>query len=219
MEYVNNDEFYDEVDQFVCEVTDGIKKNIKKEFLEQMARLEKENAELQAVKRDIERVKYAMEQDARKAQRDLEIEKEAAKRAPLAAIMKLASTPIYTVDHHYERQPKCPNCDRNREVPYVSADGRTKMGSCACAEQKDWYIPKEKMAVTFLSSSRDHQEITFMEDSDRDKTTIVFKKAEEVFCDGVEDFSSMNKYSAIFRSVKDAQAYCDWLNAKEGKKS
>jgi len=208
------EDFYDddEVDQFTQEFTDGVKKGIKKAFLEKMDRLEKQNAELLEIKRDMTAFKRNLESETRKVQYELELEKKAIKNAPLALIMKLASEPVFHITKHYEKQPKCDSCNSSREVPYASADGRTIMGPCSCSHEESWYVPKAKKAVVFMSWGNENQEIVFTDESQNERDSIVFKKTYVAFSGN--DFESLNHYSALFHTIEEAQAYCDWLNAK-----
>jgi hypothetical protein len=219
------DEFYDdeEVDQFTQEFTDGVKKGIKKTFLEKMERLELEITELRAVKRDMAAFKRNLESEIRDAKRELELEKKAVRDASLAELMRLIEFPAYTIDYSMKTLPKCGLCDAERKVVFTSPDGRTRKGPCSCDWQFKEFHPKPVEVVEIKSKSGPYekgQNIIFIDTASKgegERGIASFARNDAVFVSGPDEYQAIDDYyyRKLFRTIENAQAYCDHRNAIE----
>ena len=217
-EIMNYEDFYDEESN---EIIEAIKGSIKKEFVEKMEALEKENWELREVKERIESMEYEHKQKLREMEKEKQDLLRRIKESSFAEIMKIASEPVYIVKRSSNMVQKCGLCDDDRKVEFTSDDGRKIKGPCACRKSITTYKPEQVMAVSFYSSRnfRDlHQEAVFIDSTDDPHNrTVSFKYNSSVFVKGEEDYPDIKKnyWRYIFRTLEDAQAFCDYQNQRE----
>jgi hypothetical protein len=215
---MNYEDFYDVETN---EIIEAIKGGIKKDFIEKMEALEKENWELREVKERIESMEYEHEQKLKEMEKEQQKLLRKIKESSFAEIMKILSEPLYAVKSESNMIPKCELCDNNRKVIFTASDGRKIKGPCACNKSIKTYRPEQVMAVSFYSNRnfRDlHQEAIFVDSTDeRDSTTVSFTYNSSVFVKGEEDYPDIKKnpWRYIFRTLEDAQAFCDYQNQRE----
>lgn len=215
---MNYEDFYDEETN---EIIEAIKSGIKKEFIEKMESLEKENWELRDVKERIESMEYEHNQKLKEMEKEQQNLLRKIKESSFAEIMKILSEPLYVVKRNSHMIPKCNLCDDNRKVDFTSSDGRKIKGPCVCNKFITSYRPERVMAVSFYSKRnfRDlHQEVIFIDSTDeQDETTVSFTYNSSLFVKGEEDYPDIKKHPQryIFRTLEDAQAFCDYQNQRE----
>lgn len=217
MEYYSEDFYDDSVD----EVLDSIKTGIKKEFLEKMESLEKENKELRAVKINMASIRFEHERKLHEV--DVEKEKfmKQLKEASLAEVMRLVSEPAYKIDYKNAMVEKCDLCDSKRMVDFTSPSGKVIKGPCDCDKKYRQFFP-EVVSIVRLESRRGYdgcnQWVTFTDMSEEnERSSVSFRKTYELFVSRKEQYPEVDKnmWQFLFRTEEDAKAYCEYRNVKE----
>jgi hypothetical protein len=89
------------------------------------------------------------------------------------------------------------------------------MGPCICSKGKNVFTPVESNVFSFRSDVDGYQEITFEEALFDNKTKKAFKRVDNILDTLDNGFEALRQYNPHFRTKEEAQAYCDWLNARE----
>lgn len=205
------DDFYEpsEFDEKVAEWKEILRDSVKKEYQEEMERLRKENQELSKIKNNWD---VAVENAEKNA-----------KRTRLYELLKPFLKTAYAAQYEYGYiHEKCNKCDKDGYIHFKSPSGRDMTEQCECREKKPFYAPvevEEFRLSQFITKYAIHEpEIIFTYKRDK------FSDGDEIdnFCSTLniykgQDFSMINCLSGIiFFDKKDAQAYCDYLNSREG---
>jgi hypothetical protein len=217
------DDFYNEPNEFeqqIDEFKQSLLTAVKKEFLDEMEKLKKENATLQ----DFKARKDKMERDHQNALLNAktmvaEAERKA-RRMRLRELLGENMTVAWGVKDNYEALPKCDKCDSDRKIHFLSPTGKPCEERCTCAERIHHYVPQELSLIKFYMANekqygderyeRHYEKIAKLE-SDYDEyanTTNIY---------GGNEFDKINRYGIVFLELAKCQEYCDWLNKKTGK--
>ena len=210
-------EFYDvenpESDRVISELVESVKKGVRKTFLDEMARLRKENEELRDVKERWEDVKAELE----KAIRDAKIAQEGAdaraKKMKAAELLEQFSFEAYAVDCRLEYlHPKCDKCDALRNVEFASPSGRKMKEPCTCSVKVKRYVVEEEHLFKFYARDKRLGTMYFDRNNAEDRYDAIDS---ERFSDDKPFETLKDVYRPLFTSGKRAEAYCDWCNSKE----
>lgn len=216
------DDFYDnysEFDQLVDEFKSSLLNSVKQEYIDKMNELEKENSELQDVKKNLEEIKQEYEEKKWELEREKQDCSFKAKRMRLSELMKDFELVMYKVGKSYTEQPKCNKCDDSRRIKFNSPSGKDLYEKCECSEKDSLYTPEEYYCHEFRIS-RDNSKMLMWyrmrksEDYDYcqyDSSTL----AEKIYNETM-NFEEIDRY-IFFKSKDECQKYCDWLNEKESK--
>ena len=211
---------YSEMDHFLDELKQTALKNAKEEFIQKMNRLEKENAELQEVKKNWNQLKLEVEQEKEKYKCDKDkLEREIA-RKKIDELLKIAqwSDKVYYIDSAFGYVPKCGKCD-NRTIHFTSPSGNSLKEPCPVCG-KDWckYIVKEMSCfkLRFRNDPCIECEGYFIRQEEYGGSTIYHSS--NIFNGTAEEFNekSYNKYTTAFISKELAQTICDKMNKDNG---
>ena len=213
-----DEEFYEPspYDEILQAMKAAVMKNIKREILDEMERLRKENEELSEF-RD-QRTIYQAE--LRKAK--MEYERKAAqavKEARQARLLELfGGTPEsgWKVDYKREYIEKCDKCDNERKLHFKAPSGKEMTEPCPhCAKFKYKHSPEEIPLVSFGLGYKNWRKgeliryYQYTEETDYDSGT-----SSNVYKSGTP-FEKINKYGIVFTDKKTCEEYCAWLNEKE----
>ena len=217
--YRSYDDF-SEMDQFLYELKQTALKNAKEEFLKKMERLEKENAELQEVKKNWNQLKLELEREKENYKFDKDkLEREIAHKK-IDELLKMAqwSDKIYYIDSVYGYVPKCGKCD-NRKIHFTSPSGNDMTEPCpVCGTYWCKRIVKE---ITCLKLRFDKEPYlkceTYFEKYDEYCGSTTYH-SRNIFNGTAEEFDekSYNKYETAFTSKELAQQICDKINKNHG---
>lgn len=204
------DDFYDdnpEIEVLTEEFKNSLLKSVKEEFLNEMDRLRKENAELKEFK--IKKAEYASQVEKYKKIKKLELEqlrKETEKKRLMDILkdnfMATAYYPQYTWKYEFE---KCDKCDEYRNIHFKSPLGRDLIELCSCAKKVNYYKPKECSVVEIHSN---FNSLIFRYE-DRDGYFAALKS----------DNKDYEKGSEIYRTIEECQKGCDRLNREKENES
>lgn len=201
------DDFYDdssEIEALTEEFKDSLLKSVKEEFLDEMDRLRKENAELKEFK--LKKVEYDFQLRELKHSKELEIEqirKEVEKKRLMDVLkdnfMETAYYPHYTWKYKYD---KCDKCDENRRIHFKSPSGRELFEPCSCSERVNYYKPEECSIVDIHSN---FNSLLFRYE-DENGWIVAIKSDNKKY--------EKNDYKC-YRTVEECQKECDRLNKEK----
>ena len=216
------------------ELKEHLKNEVKNEIKSELERLEKENQELQDVKKNWKK----LENEYKEKEKDLDykinqVEREAL-RKPIKELFDNVSSEYYIVIRNYEKLPKCDKCNDERKLEYVDIFGRKHKFDCTCNEYyyTNYFVEKKYMLNVTEFSKRD-SELTMW-------VRLEYNKSDNGYNDGYyssqlldpnkiiknwKQFEDKDKkdieYSEfLFFKKEDAQKYADELNKEleEGEK-
>lgn len=151
------DGFYDEsVNSELDEFVYALKTRAKKEFIDRLNALEKENKELQEIKKNykdkIRQLEIEYHNKEVKLEREYKEKEYTLYRRPIEEIFPLVSKTYYLATTNYTYVPKCDKCNDDRQFVYVDPLGEEHTFNCSCKTTKfSGYTIKEK-SVKFISS-------------------------------------------------------------------
>ena len=173
------------------------------------ANLKSENEKLKDEVRKIDDVK-----------RDLEIKKKnliwEVRKERLSTLMKDFEIIMYQADHTYIELPKCNKCDENRKIKFISPLGKEMSEPCECATRKSIYIIKEYICSEFKIDNQNINKLSAWYKIHEEKDYDYYEHTDyckTIYNDDME-YKDLNHYT-YFKSKKECQKYCDWLNKKE----
>ena len=213
------DEFYgecSEYDQMISEFKQSLMDAVKEEYVDKMNKLEKENAELQDVKKNLEQIK----QEHQSKLRELEMEKhnciQQARRERLSALIGDRKMIMYRAYSKGVLQPKCDKCNDNRKIEFKSPLGNDMYEDCGCNIKKAVYIPMEYTCIEF----RVHNDgvtmlMWYKENHESDYDWYGYSSSnlvKRVYNERMDYENDVDKNDTYFQSEDDCAKYCDWLN-------
>lgn len=203
-------EFETQIDEF----KQALSATVKKEFLDRMAALEKENAEL----RDYRDNKSRYDRELRNAKLHYDAEVARIEReAQRQNMKKYFGDNLFTAWrplHKIIRYKKCNRCDDSRRLIFKDPVGREQKINCVCDDGSSFYSPKEVKLISFyVGESRVSSYYErFDEGCDFDR----YEFAGDIYSG--EDFEKVNWYRVVFFKKEDCESYCKWLNDRQKEK-
>jgi hypothetical protein len=224
MEYEDFYDNYTEFDVQIDEFKKSLLTSVKKEFLDEMNALKKENEELQEVKRNWEKI----QQEYQWKQLELEGEKSRAKtetrKERLSELFQDKQLILYNPAIKYSENPKCNKCNKDRKIPYISPLGNNLFENCVCSEPKKEYFPEKYIWYEFRLNNYDkelnvwYKALKSSSDSDQEyfEADSNTRSVKEIYT-SEKNFENLDKYWTFFKTEEECQKYCDWLNQKNNK--
>lgn len=210
------DDFYDEelseADEFIAELKDRLKKEIKSDFLGRMRSLEQENEKLRDVRDRWNEVRRDLEKEKALCRKEVETFKKAIAEESLYKLLELFSKPMWTVFKVLQEKPKCDKCNEKREIVYTSAYGDTVTRYCSCKEWEHRYRPNPIKFFAVDKSGYLHWGYYDLEDG-----KIMIRNGELMLDVAPEEYSKLSD-KPLFSTEEKAQAYADWKNEREQRK-
>lgn len=199
-------DFYDdcpEVGTLVEEFKVSLLKSVKEEFLNEMDRLRKENAELKEFK--LKKKEYDFRLQELKHSKKLEIEqiKKEVEKKRLMNILKdnFIETAYYSQCTKKYKYDKCDKCDEYRLIHFKSPLGRNLIEQCSCAKRANYWKPEECSIVEIYSN---FNSLIFRYE-DRNNSFVALKSDNKEYEYG----------SKIYRTIEECQKECDRLNKEK----
>lgn len=215
---MHDDEFYDEPSEFEAQVDEfkqSLLEAVKKEYVDEMERLRKENADLQEVKRNLDQIKREYENKKREFEFGREELKREVRRERLSTLMEDFQVVMYKTNATYVKPPKCDKCDDNRQIAYKTPLGKDAKESCDCNVSKTVYVPKEHYCSEFRLNRDGNSIGAWYKQVDDDGYTYNFSEfADTVYKEGMK-FEDIDHRETFFKTKEECQRYCDWLNSKQ----
>ena len=218
MEYYD---FYDETTEFDQQI-DEFKKSlmfgVKQEFLDRLNNLEKENQELKEIKnnwislvQEYENKKYMLEQEKLNAKTE-------ARNQRLSELLKDNEIVLYKAEGKHFEKPKCDKCDRNRQIKYVSPQGRKVSEFCDCAIKSTKHFPQRYIWYEFRIDDYTKRLFVWYKKLQYDGKGYEYFEGEahndRVIYDSSMSYESL-PYHTYFETETECQKYCEWLNNKK----
>lgn len=150
------DDFYDEsVNSELNEFIESIKSKAKKEFIDRLNALEKENKELQDIKenyndriqeleRDYDNKKWQLEKEYKEKEYKLY-------KRPISEIFPFVSKPYYRATTKSDYVPKCDKCNEDRQFVYVDPLNQEHKFNCTCNKREFSGYEVEEKIINFIS--------------------------------------------------------------------
>jgi hypothetical protein len=208
------------IQKVVQELELNVKSSIKKEFLEEMEILKKENEELQEIKAGFEEIKRCYENkklelvnDYKKREKELETNK-------LNEIFKNIKSKLYVLRCENIRMEKCNKCDDRRKIKFIAPNNEEMHYRCDCDKLKRNYVVNEIELFYFKKDSGNVKFSFYTENDDCYKI-----KSDFGYCDN-NSFETMHEEiikqgswyaheKIIFKEKEKAEEFVRFLNEKE----
>ena len=219
------EDFYNEgpsdFDIAIEEFKEGLRKTVKEEYVREMARLKKENEELQEVKKNFDKIKHNYHEKERlfNIKEDEMMRTLARKKFEELTTIADFSEHLYVIDYKDGYIPKCDKCDDNRHIHFTSPSGRDCTESCPdCGKRYCVYYvkPVDAIKIKFYRDPCLKSEawaVKYEEYND----SVRYQK-ENVWNGKAEEFNIVdNSYTirhTCFESKELAQQICDRINKK-----
>jgi len=217
MDYYD-EEFYNEPSEFEMQIDEfkqALIESVKKEYVDEMDRLRKENAELQ----DFKENKKAIENEHRQALHKMETEKaQFEKSLKNKRLTDLFGENMFTAWYPNSKSikpPKCDQCDDNREIHFTSPSGKKLTEPCpTCGNSKSVYEPEELECYKFTQGKPDRW-------TDECRIYLYFRRVSSDKDDYFESnrkaydggkYEEVRSYDTAFFDLEECQKYCDWKN-------
>lgn len=214
-----DEEFYHEPSEFeqkMDELKESLAESIKEEWIVRMKKLGEENAELQGIKKDFDKIKADYENKERQLNYERQDLERKVRRERLSDLLKDFEVEYFTVASRSKYKPKCDKCDENRRIYYKTPSGRETYESCECASSIPVYEPIPILLSTFSIRrgegnawysvkyrGKDDEYLSYYEDSIHGDEVII---DEEQF----EEIGYAHK--TLFKTKEIAQKFCDYKN-------
>ena len=218
------EDFYNEgsydFDIAIEEFKEGLRKTVRDEYVKEMARLKKENEELQEVKKNWAQIQMEYQFKEEKFNREKrEIERELARKKfnELTTIADF-SEHIYVIDYKEGYVPKCDKCDDNRQIHFTSPSGRDCKEDCpVCGKRYCIYYPKPVDAIKIRFSKDPYLKSEVWAVKYEEYCENITYKTENIWKSTAEEFNIDDYYTlrhTCFESKELAQKICDRINKK-----
>lgn len=228
-EYPDYDDFYDDPSEFEMQIEEfknSLKQSVSMEWIDKMNALEKENAELQEVKRNYEQIKRDYENKKNECERKAE---DAIKKAEynarylrLKELMENVQYTFFIPNFTTILGKKCSKCDNDRFIHYKTPLGKEAKEKCDCGEPIKimGFECLEVYELSLRNIGYKHINMWFKphrSDDDNYYTLTYCLDNYKIVEDNAttEDFEKFDKNEKIcFRTQEKCQEYCDWYNGK-----
>jgi hypothetical protein len=208
------------IQKVVQELELNVKSSIKKEFVEEMERLKKENEELQRIKEDFEEVKkhynnkkLELINDYKKREKELETNK-------LNEIFKNIKQKLYVIGCENIRMEKCDKCDDKRSIKFIAPNNEEMHYKCDCDKLKRKYNVNEMELFYFEKDCGNVKFSFYTEDDDSYKIKSDFgyydnNSFEAMHEEIINQGPWYSHEKIIFKEKEKAEEFVRFLNEKQ----
>ena len=223
MSYYNEpDDFYypepSEFEEKMDELKESLMGSVKKDYIDEMNRLKKENAELQEVKKKMKDIESEHKDELYKLQRERQDLEYKVRKERISSL--IGETEYFTTAYRSKQKPRCGKCDDGR-VHYKTPSGKDAYEYCECHGSFHIYEP-----IPILLSSiglRDGKAWAWYKVRDRGR----YDESLDYYDDSIHgndlikdesQFEGLSTYKPLFETKELAQKFCDLKNKEvEGK--
>jgi hypothetical protein len=214
-----DEEFYYEPTEFDLmfnELKANLTKSIKDEYITEMERLRKENAELQEVKINFDNIKNDYDRKKRELEYEYQNLKSNVRRERLNELLKDLEVELYTVASTKKSKPKCNRCDEKRRIYFKTPSGKETYEMCECDKSIAVYEPIPTLITSF--SIRDGKGNAWYKVRDRgmrDEYLYYYDDSisgQELIIDESQFNDKTYAYKTLFKTEELAQKFCDIQN-------
>jgi len=218
MSYYDYD-FYEEPSEFDIQIEEfksSLASSVRKEFLEEMDALKKENASLREFRDNKDKYERELREAKAEYQRKMENAERQANSKKMKELLSAFAVIGYRANSTYRKRQKCGRCDDNRKIHFVSPMGRNLTEDCICAKEICTYAPKEVNLLRFYAGKEISD--TYFERTKEDVDYDRYDLCGKIYDKNMEPFEDVNRVYTVFLHEDDCQRYCDWLNEQEALK-
>lgn len=206
-----------EFDEQIEELKDSLRSSVKGEFLERIAELEKELAELKELKENWDEKVNEINKEKRELEKARSEAKKEAEKIRLSELLADCFKEAWSVTKkYYYPNEKCDECDEEGYITFLSPQGREFKDKCKCRQRKMEYILTKSDVVKIRQEKNFKPEIYFKYLSHTNAEH--YEEIASVYFADNKPFNDIEIYTKIFFDKEKAQAYCDWLNQKQEEK-
>lgn len=212
------DDYYEpfEFDEAIQEFKQTIRDNVRDEIKNEIAMLKSKLSELQDIKARWDELKKEHDQKMREMNRAIDNAARDARKLRMMEILDDFQQEYWGIANVGIEQPKCDKCDDNRYIHFLSPSGKDCVEECECRKRNPHYEPKkmECVEIDFRDGKMKGWYIPHRQD---DYYTSSVSRDNKIYRG--EPFEEIPKGELSvsypwFKTVEEAQAYCDWLNEK-----
>lgn len=216
------DDYYYEPSEFeqqIEEFKQSLLRSVKIEHVEEIERLRKENAELQATKKRMKEIETEHTVAMRQFSLDKQKYETELKNKRIAELLGDYMLIGWYPSSHTIRKPKCNKCDQNRNIHFKSPSGKDYTEECStCGGGVSFYEPEEIECYRF-SQRKDYygSKLPPVEKYYMRKTGInydTFESNRSLYKG--EPHEEINLRRVVFATPEECQKYCDWKNKSNG---
>ena len=216
------DDFYNEPsesDIAIEELKEHLRNEVKNEILNKLERLEKENKELQEVRKNWLNIKRELE--AKIA--SVELEKEAILRnarqeiynATLQGLFDNCTlfSKVYEVDKsNYIDKPKCSKCNDERKYQIITPDGVEHTVSCSCkSSYRLFELAEDKGLKVYVQKGKREDNFRFRISKDETYSYGYGISKEDIY-EKAEDVPADKTYNIYFSTKEEANRFIEMRN-------
>lgn len=222
-----DDDFYNELSEFedqIYQMKESLSKSVKSEFLEEMERLRKENKNLQGIREHFEQIKRDYERKKVECDRAIREAEQKAKRMRVNELMEHFRIFAWETTWEYLYGPKCDKCNKRRQIKISLPSGKKVDDECQCSKSETKVMVPRRMAL-YEMADRDRGIAAWYKACGlKDDRYYVLDYASNVYTESLiksgTDFDEIEKMEerrkVLFVTEEECQAYCDYLNQKNG---
>lgn len=220
MSYYDYEDYYREPSEFeqqIDELKDSLFNAVKKEHKDKMGKLEKENIELQEVKKNWNVLEKDYKDKLQDLQRKIETAERDAKRMRLKDFMSELKQQLWQANSSGVYAPKCDKCDDKRQIYFNSPTNKRMSEDCECGKAFSKYKPVAYELYSFQQNNNDIGKWYKKPYNDSDYYSEDSKHV-DLLVKTEDDFKSIGDrlYSVFFVTEELCQKYCDIKNKENG---
>jgi len=217
------DDFYQEPSEFEQEIEElksKLSQSVKKEIMDELESLRKENAELRPIKEDISRLEREYYNKKVQLEREYQERKRNVRKERISELLKDYDVEYWVAKSFYEDMEKCDKCDNNRRIYYKTPLGNEAYESCDCAKRIKMYKPASTILKTFAFENNKAQawyKVRYegTEDEYLEYESDSIYKADNFITEESQiNVDVADWYGIMFKTKELAQIYCDLKNKK-----
>lgn len=215
------DDFYREPSEFEQEIEElksKLSQSVKKEIMDELESLRKENAELRPIKEDISKLEREYYNKKVQLEREYDERRRNIRKERISELLKDYDVEYWGVHVYYEDMEKCNKCDKNRRIHYKTPLGKDEFERCDCADRIAKYKPISQVLKTFSFRYNEAQawyRIRY-EGTDEEyleyESDSIYKGDNFITEENQINVGKIINYKAIFKTKELAQMYCDLKN-------
>ena len=218
------EDFYDYehsyFDEQIEEFKEGLRKTVKKEFINEMEKLKKENQELQEVKKNWNKIKADFEIKKEVYNIDKDKMKKELARMKINELLEAADIKekCYYIDTLFGYVPWCGKC-KDHKIQFLSPSGKERKEPCPdCGKYWCKNVVKEVPSLRLHFKTDPYIDCRVTYDRKEEYYGTVSYENKNIYNGTADefDYKGYNRYHTIFTSKKLAQKICDKMNKESG---
>jgi hypothetical protein len=221
-EYYDESDFFHEPSEFeqqMDELKESLLKSVKKDYIDEMERLKKENEELQEVKKNMKNLESEHRDSLAKLNRERQDLEYKVRRERISSLV--GGTEYFTTAYRSKPKTRCGKCDDGR-IRYKTPSGKDAYEYCEC--HGNYHIYEPIPIILSELSIRDGKGCAWYKVRDSGR----YDEYLEYYGDSIsgtelikdeKQFEGLSAYKTLFETEELAQKFCDLKNKESEEKS